>query len=138
MKWASAVSQLEKTADALGAVVDDVRSDMDGADADLVVLFVSSEHLAGASDIARTVSQRFPTAQLLGCAAQSVIGDGREIEDGPSIALAAAELPDVSVRPLRLVPEQISDRGTGAAGWRRLVGLPEGEAPSFLLLGDPR
>ena len=135
MKWASAVSQLERTADALDAVVDDVRSGLDGAVADLLLLFVSSEHLAGAADIARTLAQRFPTAELLGCTAQSVIGAGREIEDGPGIALAAAQLPDVSVRAFRLAPEQIAERG--AAAWRGFVGLPEGEAPSFLLLGDP-
>ena len=55
-----------------------------GGAPDLVVCFFSMEHAGAAAGIALSLSERTGTSAILGCTAQGVIGDGRELEEaGP-------------------------------------------------------
>ena len=138
VKWASSVSQLEKVEDALEAVVGEVHRELGQGSVDLALLFLSREqHLGAVEEVARSFSLCFPNAVVLGCSAGSVIGGGREVEGAPGVSLAAARLPGVSLRPFHLAPERLPKPGADTSSWRRLVGLSEGEAPAFVLLGDP-
>src|SRR4029453_3461628 len=82
---------------------------------DLVVCFFSMEHAEAAGGIALSLSERTGTANILGCTAQGVIGDGRELEGEPGLAVWLARLPGVEVRPfgLRVLP---LDDGGGIGG----------------------
>jgi small ligand-binding sensory domain FIST len=104
-----------------------------GAAPDLVVCFFSMEHADAAAGIALSLSERTGTSAILGCTAQSVIGDGHELEGTPGLAVWTARLPQVAVRPfaLRVLP---IDDGVGISGWPEFG--PEEQA-SVLLLADP-
>jgi small ligand-binding sensory domain FIST len=104
-----------------------------GGAPDLVVCFFSMDHADAAAGIALSLSERTGTSAILGCTAQGVIGDGRELEGTPGLAVWMAGLPGVAVRPfaLRVVP--LAD-GVGISGWPE---LPAGSRATVLLLADP-
>ncbi|HET8789064.1 MAG TPA: FIST N-terminal domain-containing protein [Actinomycetes bacterium] len=104
-----------------------------GGAPDLVICFFSMEHAGAAAGIALSLSERTGTSAILGCTAQGVIGDGRELEGEPGLAVWMARLPGVDVRPFALRVLPLED-GVGIGGW---PDLPEDERASVLLLADP-
>ena len=100
---------------------------------DLVVCFFSMDHADAAAGIALSLSERTGTSAIIGCTAESVIGGRRELEGTPALAVWAASLPGVDVRPFALRVLPLED-GFGIAGWPSLG--PE-ERASVLLLPDP-
>jgi len=105
-----------------------------GEDPDLVVCFFSAEHAPAAGDLARVLTEATGGATVLGCSAQGVIGAGRELEDTPALALWAARLPGVRLRPFHLRLVELAE-GYAIAGWPDLD--QEQEAATVLLLADP-
>lgn len=100
---------------------------------DLVALFCAAEHSGEAHDLAEAIADLAPDAAIIGaCAADGVIGAGREQQDGPALALLAATLPAGA----RVTPFH-ARVGEGDEG-PELVGLP---APSpgalVIALADP-
>jgi small ligand-binding sensory domain FIST len=86
---------------------------------DLVALFCAAEHADAAHDLADALSDLAPRAAIIGaCAADGVIGAGREHQGGPGLALLAATLPEGA----RVTPFH-SKLGEGHDG-PELVGLP--------------
>jgi small ligand-binding sensory domain FIST len=124
MRFAAAVSEAESWGRAADAVVDELWSGLDGADAQLVCLFVSAEHEVAWEAVAERVRRALPGAALLGCTARSVLGAGRELEEAPGVAALAASLPGARVHPFVL--------GAGAP-----PDLPGPEDAHVLLLVDP-
>src|SRR4029453_16720257 len=94
---------------------------------DLVVCFFSMEHAEAAGGIALSLSERTGTANILGCTAQGVIGDGRELEGEPGLAVWLARLPGVEVRPFGLRVLPLED-GVGIGGW---PDLPDDQATTL-------
>jgi small ligand-binding sensory domain FIST len=66
-----------------------------------------------------------------------VIGAGREVEDGPGLALAAAVLPGVDVHPFHLAADACPEPDAPAEAWQAAVGLGVASQPAFVLLADP-
>ena len=124
MHWASAVSQFPEADRALTEVLTVLNERLAGAAPDLVCLFVSLHHEEAWLSIGKRLCQAFPGALLFGCTGASVIGDGRELEDGPGLSVSAAVLPGV-----RLLPFHVED---GA-----LPELPLPEDAHVLLMADP-
>jgi small ligand-binding sensory domain FIST len=134
MRWASAVSEALDTGRALAEVSGSLAEQLGDLRPDLVLAFVSPEHDGAA--VAHALGSTWPRALRLGCTARSVIGAGRELEDQPGLALAAAVLPGVSLRGFHLRDAELPDAGeTGA--WRERLRLAPAARPSFLLLADP-
>jgi small ligand-binding sensory domain FIST len=104
-----------------------------GGAPDLVVCFFTMEHADAAAGIALSLSERTGTSAILGCTAQDVIGDGRELEGTPGLAVWMARMPGVAVQPFALRVLPLPD-GVGISGWPE---LPAGERASVLLLADP-
>jgi small ligand-binding sensory domain FIST len=100
---------------------------------DLVVCFFSMEHADAAPGIALSLSERTGTSAIVGCTAQGVIGGRRELEETPGLAVWAATLPGVDVRPFALQVLPLDD-GYGITGWPALA---TEERASVLLLADP-
>jgi small ligand-binding sensory domain FIST len=100
---------------------------------DLVALFCAGEHAGAAHDLADALSALAPDAAILGaCAADGVIGAGREQQDGPALALLAATLPPGA----RVTPFH-TQVGEGHDG-PELVGLPAPPPGAMVLaLADP-
>ena len=100
---------------------------------DFVALFCAGEHGDAAHDLAESLHDLAPGAAVMGaCAADGVIGAGREQQDGPALALLAATLPSGA----RITPfhAQIGDGRDGP----ELVGLPAPPPGALVLaIADP-
>jgi small ligand-binding sensory domain FIST len=100
---------------------------------DLVALFCAAEHSTLAHDLAEALSDLAPDAAIIGaCAADGVIGAGREQQGGPALAMLAVTLPDgARVTPFHT---QLGDGYDGP----ELVGLPAPPPGSLVVaLADP-
>ena len=103
LTFGAAVSTAPDHANALDEVIPAALGQLGGAP-DLVVCFFTMEHADAATGIALSLSERTGTSAILGCTAQGVIGDGREVEGEPGLAVWMARLPGVSVRTFALEP----------------------------------
>ena len=99
MKVASALSRHVETSQAVVDLLESTHRDLDGAEPDLLALFVSPHHLERFDAVAGSLRDVFPGAKLVGCGATSVIGNGQEVEGAPGIGLLAARLPGCEVTP---------------------------------------
>jgi small ligand-binding sensory domain FIST len=155
MRFASSLSTHPVTAHATGEVIGQVIEQV-GRHPDLAVLFVTRPHAGALEDAADTVARLLEPTVLIGCAAESVVGNQREIEQAPAVSLWAGMTgPIVPVRLWTefedsddpLDPGDPGDPGDedaagGSAGRRRALvgGWPE-ELPfqpqALLLLADP-
>lgn len=132
MHFASTLATGAHAAGALERALRDLRAALGGATPDLVACFASAAHAAEAEALVARLRAAFPSAALLGCTAQSVIGGGRELEEAPGIGLLAASLPGVEVRPFHLGPEAASARGLA-----RAIGCAPRDEVQLLVLADP-
>jgi small ligand-binding sensory domain FIST len=129
MHWASAASEHRDTRRALDEALAGVAQQLAGRRPDLAFLFASREHVAGEETQLAAAGDRLGAAVIVGCAARSVIGAGKEMEERPALSVTAAVLPGVAVQPLRL----------GSGGEAADLGLSgDGQPPPhFVLLADP-
>lgn len=137
MKWASGISENPTLESAVGQAASAVRSQLAGAEANLVIAFVSPHHAAEYDQVPELISTEFPGSLLIGCSADGVIGAGHEVEQRPAFSLIAAALPGVALRPLELAGAQLPQEPSDAQAWRALVGAAMSEDLHFLLLVDP-
>ena len=100
---------------------------------DLVALFCAAEHADQAHDVAEAILDLAPDAAIIGaCAADGVIGAGRELQSGPALALLTVTLPAGA----RVTPF-CAQVGQGYDG-PELVGLPAPPVGSLVVaLADP-
>ena len=132
--FAAALSQHPDAAAAVGEVVGQVIERLPGAadqPPDLALLFVTPPHLDALADMARTVRETLRPGTLLGCAAVSVIGGGKEVEREPAVSLWAGRTGPVT--PFHLTLSRTPD-GQAVTGWPERV--PDDTA-AMLLLADP-
>jgi small ligand-binding sensory domain FIST len=136
MPFAAALSTAPEAPRALEEVCAPVRDRLGGG-ADLAVAFFSAHHADSAGQIAATVRERLSPRCLLGCVAETVIGNGREVEDGPALSLWAARWArPVTLTPFHLVLERTAD-GPSVLGQPDALAGPESPGGAVLLLGDP-
>ena len=133
MRWASAISTAAEPARACFDAAAAIQRGLDGAGADLVLVFASHAHGDAWPELRDRLSEAFPGALLLGCSAQCVIGDGREVEEGPGLSLTAASLPGSALAPFHIDPGTLPEGALGA----ELFGVPANSRPSFIVLADP-
>ncbi len=104
---------------------------------DLVFVFFSPHHAETAAALGRAVREGLAPRCLAGCVAESVIGNGREVEDEPAASLWAAWWgKKVSVEPFHLTLEQTGD-GPGLMGWPDALVDADPEKSALIVLGDP-
>ena len=102
-----------------------------GAPADLVAVFAASSNLDTIEDGLAAVEARLRSRALMGCGAQGVLGDGREVEQG-GVVVWAASLGDGEAQSFHLEPVAAGDDGLVIAG------LPElDDADAVIMLADP-
>ncbi len=102
---------------------------LDGAEANLALVFASGEHLAAPEAMLEGVQTAVAPDVMIGCGAGGVLGGGREHESGTALAIWLAALPDDS----HAVPFQatVDDDGT-------LEGLPPlSETTGLIMISDP-
>ncbi len=137
MKWASALSEAQTTASAVGDTTAELARQLDGAEPDLVVVFVSPHHAEAYETLPAGIAAAFPRALLFGCSAAGVIGAGHEVEERPALSLTAAALPGVTLRPLVFADAPEEGPDASAEAWRARVGVAVEADPQFLLISDP-
>lgn len=125
MPFAAAISEHPVTATAVGETAGQILDSL-GPAPDVALLFVTAHHAGALEDAVGAVATILEPAALAGCAAESVLGDGREIDDRAGIALWAARGTPAEVMHLE------SD-GDGVRGW-----VPCGADPALVVvMSDP-
>jgi small ligand-binding sensory domain FIST len=132
MPFASALSTHPVPAEAVGEVTGQVLEQLGGASPDLAVLFVTRPHAGALEDAAATVRKVLSPTILMGCAAESVVGNGLEIEEAAAVTLWAGVIGQVA--PIRLWAEPDADNAPQVAGWPSSLPF---EPQGLLLLADP-
>ncbi|MBM3667377.1 MAG: histidine kinase [Actinobacteria bacterium] len=105
---------------------------------DLCFVFASGPHLPMAKWVLSEVHERLAPANLLGCGAGGTLASGREVEEGPGLAVWAASLPGAEISTSQVTAER------GEADFT-LLGVPgelrdqgdRGPAGAALVLADP-
>lgn len=122
---------VEAAAEAAGRA----RSGLEGP-ADLCVVFASAPHLPMAKWLLSEVHERLEPGNLIGCGAGGTLAAGREVEDGPGIAVWAASMPGAEFTTTHMTAER------GESDFR-LMGMPGDRAEggdgsgAALVLADP-
>ncbi|HWE39102.1 MAG TPA: FIST N-terminal domain-containing protein [Isosphaeraceae bacterium] len=130
MKCAEALSTESKSANAVADVLDRVAEGLgDGPPANLAVVFASAEHAEALPRLAREALDRDLVQRVIGCTGETIIAEGREVEEGPAMALWALRAPVSIITPVRVEPgsEELAER----------LLAPADENSVLLLLGDP-
>src|SRR5262249_22134273 len=108
-----------------------------GGPPDLAVLFYSPHHRAAAETLAPAVQQRLKPRCLLGSPGESIVGNDREVEEGPALSLWLARWSKpVAQAPFHLVHEATPD-GHSLLGWPYALGEVDPARSLLLVLADP-
>ena len=130
VRIAVGVSESFDPVEAFSEAAGDAARQLDGA-CDLCVVFAGAPHLPLSKWVLSTVHDRLEPANLIGCGAGGVVGNGREIEEGPGAVVWAASMPEADIQTHHFRVER-----TG--GEVDVTGLPD-EVPGdcLILLADP-
>lgn len=121
-RFAAALSEHPVTAHAVGEVAGHLL-DAVGEAPDLVTVFVTAPHAGALEDVASALETILRPGTLLGCAAVSVVGESREVEETPAVVAWAGRTGPVT--PVRLDAASAS-----------LPPRPD-DAQALLLVADP-
>lgn len=142
MKWASSIcgpDGLGKTRDELKRAIKEcaerLKQEVDKPD--LIVGFISPQFREYFESVPALVEEALGPKVFIGCSAGGLIGGGKEVEQKPCVALTAAELPDVELKPFHITNAMIPDLDGPADKWEKLVGVKRSDDPSFIILPDP-
>jgi len=108
----------------------------DVGQADLACVFCSAHHLQAIASISEQIHAKIAPKCLIGCSAESIVANEREIEEQPALALWLAKFPpEVRLTPFHLTVEPTGD-GYTILGWPDE--LEDADPRSTLLvLGEP-
>jgi small ligand-binding sensory domain FIST len=137
MKWASAISEQTPLASAVDECVANLRGQLNGLDADLAVVFVSSHYRDEQDSLPQMLQEKLGYRAILGCSGGGIIGNGQEVEQRPAVSITAANLPDVSIVEFHLEGDKLPDLDAGPDSWEETVNVSRAEDPQFVLLADP-
>jgi small ligand-binding sensory domain FIST len=105
---------------------------LNGAEADLALVFASGAHLANPEEMLAAVHAELAPAALVGCGAGGVLGGGRELEGGTGVAVWAAALEGGEARAFHATVRR-EEEEVGV-----LDGMPEiGSDAAVIMLSDP-
>ena len=113
--FASFLSQRANALEALSEAVDRALYEL-ARPPHLALLFFSPHHADQAARLAHQFAQQLPNTQLLGCSGESILGVGREVEDGPALSLWLGYLPHSRIATMRLEFHRTPE-GMAITGW---------------------
>lgn len=134
MKCASILSTLPDPTQAVAEVKRRASEALVGRTADLAVVFATADLAPALGPCARELRRAGLARGVIGCTAESVVGEDREVEGGPALSLWAACLPGVEARPVRLAAG--GDMTDGATMARGVVSAGA-RSTALVVLGDP-
>jgi small ligand-binding sensory domain FIST len=131
LRCAAGVSTTDAGADSFAEAAARAALGLGGAPADVVVVFAGVPNLAHADAGIAAVRERLRPGAVIGCGAQGVIAEAREVELG-GVAVWAASLGSAAAEPFVL------DAVPGAGGSVSISGVPDlDHADALILLVDP-
>jgi small ligand-binding sensory domain FIST len=136
MQFASALSREGQTEAAVSEVLEQVAPRLQEQHAHLSFVFASPHHLKAFPRLLHVIQERFASHTLLGCTGGGVIGDRREVENQPALALMAAHLPGVNITSFHIEQPDLEE-GWSETYWQNRLGVTPGDEPTFILLPDP-
>jgi small ligand-binding sensory domain FIST len=105
---------------------------------DLLVMFVTADHLDHFQAMAKRLRQTLKPAMMIGCAGMSVIGVQTQILSKPGLSVMAATLPRVKIKPVRFQPGEwgqvLNDTEFLT---QQLIADPLQDPECMILLADP-
>ena len=137
MKWASALSEQTPLSNAIEECVSSVNQQLDGAAANLAVVFASFHYQEQFEDIPSLIRDQLDSPLVLGCSGGGIIGNGLEVEQQPALSITVANLPNVTLKAFHLQAENLPDLDAGPQTWEDLVQVVKSDDPQFILLADP-
>jgi len=137
MRWVSAISRAEATDAALFEAISLIRGPLGADRPDLLLAFVSDHHEPAYTAVSRGLNSAFSGALLLGCSGGGVIGGGAEVERTPGLAVVAAVLPGVDLRPFHLVAGDMPPADAEPRTWAAALGLESVARPCVVVIPDP-
>lgn len=136
MPFAAGLSTRPSTQGAFQEILEQVLPSFSGPP-DLALLFYSGDHLAGAAELAASLQDSLQPRCLIGCPGETIIGQDREVEDGPALSLWLGKWSrPVQLTPFRLELEETPD-GYSLMGWPDAIASVDPKQSAMLLLGDP-
>jgi small ligand-binding sensory domain FIST len=102
----------------------------------LVVMFASPSLCEDAEGLLAAVDAELSPEHLIGSMGEAIVAAGREVEEGPALAVWAARLPGTEVIPFRLVARPLGE-GMGVLGWPDAIAdAPAGNVGPIIMLND--
>ncbi len=132
MRFASTLSTPPEAA----ALIHNLRQQLEGRPAHLLVLFLSRLELDAAQALADEVRAALAPEVMLACTAEGVIGAEAEVEQRPAVSALAAHLPGVTLAPFEVRASQWPALLADAPALPHALGLPA-DSQAVLLLADP-
>jgi small ligand-binding sensory domain FIST len=136
-RYAAALSVHPVAFEAVGEVAGALLEQLDGDRPDLVVCFVSRQHLAAFTDIVSGLRAILEPDVLVATTALAVAGGAREVEDEPGLSVWAADWGGGHARGFMLDVARHRDReghdGVRIDGWPRDIAA----GSTLVLLADP-
>lgn len=132
MRCASSHSTASDTTQAFDEVTAELARKNPGVRLDLATVFATTEHAERLGELAAAVLDRGLARHVIGCTGEAIVADGREIENGPALALWAIELPDARITPIRMSADD-----AGLAELADALGDEKQVGRLLLTLGDP-
>ncbi len=142
IQWINALSSRPSLEAAITEVVDRVKQSL-SASPDLGILFISSAFGSEYSRVVPLILEQISIPVLIGCGGGGIVGVKSlgvvtEIEGGqPALSLSVASLPDVEVKPFRILGEDLPDLDSPPEAWVKLIGVDPQKNPALILLSDP-
>ena len=136
MPFAAALSTSSDSLRAADEVSARALADLHGKP-DLAFVFFSPHHTSVAAEMATRLHEALGPGCLLGCQGEAIVGNDREVENGPALSLWLARWNrPVEQTPFHLTLEETSD-GHSLLGWPDDLQHADPAESAILLLGDP-
>ncbi len=129
MKCVSALSTALDSEEAINDVLGRAVGQLGSTPADLAIVFATAHHADAMILIAERLASRGISRHTLGCTAESVVGEDREVEGEPALSLWAIRHPGIEVTPRR-----VTYANDAFSGWTDAI--PKSSS-TVIALGDP-
>lgn len=136
MKAASALIHTHDWKEATRDAVAEVNSQMNEARCDLALVFAHHSFSGNYEDILAEIQSATKAKLLAGCSGQGIIGQGREIEGEPALALMALNLPGAALKAHHFKQAEVEE-ATEPGFWHVQTGIEPREVNAWILLADP-
>ena len=137
MYWYSAVSNSPSLELAIEDVTKEILKQLDGKQADLGFVFISSHHSSEYENITDKIKSKIPFKTILGCSASGVIGEGKEFEYLPGISLSVGILPNVNFTPFHFTQKDLPNPDESPEAWHEIINTTSQDPKAIVLFPDP-